>query len=579
MALDAAMISITASELNEAISSARVEKIYMPSRDEAVFTLRTQQGRQSLFMSSRSGSARVHLTEEAFEFPATPPAFCMLLRKYLLGARITSVETVKDDRVILIHFDSLNEMGDRTAPFISVEMMGRYSNIVLVNGEGTVLDAIKRIDESQSDKRQLEPGVEFTYPPVPGKLPFLSAPAEDIVSALRQRAKTVPSALLDIVTGLSPLLCREVSLGLEDVQGDMLDPMQASVLTGRLQALKDAVADPAQRHLNIVYQGDKAVEFSFVPIRQYGELRTAVFRTSSALYDAWYTARDRAERMKVRSMDLTRQIKQLIDRNLRKQQARREELAATGKADEKKLCGELLTANLHSIKKGDRTAEVFNYYDGTMKVIPLDVTRTPNENAQKYYKEYRKLRTASDMLVKLLEEGEQEMRYLETVRYEISAARTEEEFLDIRQELRSAGYLRGTRMKERPKRKSDPFLHYVSSAGLEIIAGRNNAANERLSLRMAMPKDIWCHVKDAAGSHVLLRTEGREPDDASLTEACELAALNSEVADGVLVPVDYTQAGKVRKLSGGRTGMVTYTDQKTAYVTVDKEKLASLKKK
>ena len=359
----------------------------------------------------------------------------------------------------------------------------------------------------------------------------------------------------------------------------MLNDAQFSLLQGRLQDVKDAVTDPEKRYLNIVYQPDKAVEFSFVPIRQYGELKTRVFGTTSALYDAWYTARDTAERMKVRSLDLTRQIKQLIERNRRKQQARREELQATGKADEKKLCGELLTANLHAFKKGDRTAEVLNYYDGTTKTITLDVTRSPNENAQKYYKEYRKLRTASDMLVKLLEEGEQELKYLETVRYEISAARTEEEFLDIRQELRDAGYLRGVKAKTRSKRKSDPFLRYVSSSGLEIIAGRNNAANERLSLKMAGPRDIWCHARNAAGSHVLLRAGEAEPDSASITEACEIAALNSEVADGVLVPVDYTLAKKVKKLNGGRTGMVTYTDQKTAYVTVDKERLASLKKK
>ncbi len=572
------MLSVTASELDAELRAARVEKIYMPSRDEAVFFLRTAQGKRSLFLSSRSGSARVHLTGENFEYPSNPPAFCMLLRKHLLGARITSVEAVKDDRVILLHFDAMNEMGDRTAPFLSVEMMGRYSNLVLVNGDGVILDAVKRIDETQSEKRQLEPGEVFTFPPAPDKLPFLSTPGEEILEALKTRTKTLPSVLLDTVSGLSPLLCRELSLGLEDLQGDQLAGAPAELLLSRMREVKEAVSEPEKRFLSILYQGEKAVEFSFVPIRQYGELKTVRFADTSSLYDAYYTERDRAERMKTRSMDLQKQVRQLIERNRRKQQARREELAATEKADEKRLCGELLTANLHSFRKGDRSVAVLNYYDGSVKNIPLDVTRSPNENAQKYYKEYRKLRTAADMLARLLEEGEQEHRYLETVRYEISAARTEEEFLDIRQELKSAGYLRGSRIKERSKRKTDPFLHYVSSSGLEILAGRNNAANERLSLRMAGPRDLWFHVKDAAGSHVVLRTGGAEPDDASLTEACEIAAYHSEQADGVLVPVDYTQARKVRKIPGGRTGMVTYTDQKTAYVTPDRERIAKLKK-
>lgn len=577
MALDAAILKLTAAELDEALRGARVEKIYMPSRDETVFTMRNAQGKLSLFMSARSGSARIHLTEEEFEYPATPPAFCMLLRKHLSGARITSVEMVPDDRIILVHFDAMNEMGDRVSPFISVEMMGRYSNIVLCSDDSRVLDAVKRIDESQSELRQLQPGEEFTLPPLPDKLPFLSSGDDEIASSVCLSRKTVPQALLSAVSGLSPLLCREAALGLEDTEAYHMDSGQKDILVRGLERIRGALNEPSLRDYNIVYDGARPVEFSFVSLRQYEGLKSVSFDSLSSLYDAFYGQRDRAERMKTRSQDLTRQIKQLIDRNRKKQQARREDLEATSKAEEKKLCGELLTANMHQFKRGDGSVTVLNYYDGSEKTISLDVMKDPSGNAQKYYKEYRKLRTAAQVLEKLLQDGEDELKYLEAVRYEISMARTEEEFLDIRRELKDAGYLKGSRIKERSKRKSDPFLHYRSSTGMEITVGRNNAANERLSLKIAGPKDMWFHVKDAAGSHVVLKTDGVKPDDVSLTEACEIAALNSEMENGVLVPVDYTEARRVRKLNGGRTGMVIYTEQKTAYVTADRNKLEKLR--
>ena len=577
MALDAAMIRVAAEELNRTIQGGRVEKIYMPSRDEAVLTVRTREDKYSLFLSARSGGARVHITREEFEYPTVPPTFCMLLRKHLTGARITSVDTIEGDRVMLFHFDGISEMGDRVQPMVSVEMMGRYSNIVLVSGEGIVIDAVKRIDESQSDKRQLMPGLPFSEPPKPDKLSFFSTDAETIVREIRKSPRLPADAVLTAVSGLSPMLCREIACGVDDVPGNELGDSDAGLLETNIIAIKEAIQDPLRRNYNIVYDKGNPFEFSFITLKQYSGLESRSFDSVSALFDSFYSDKERLERMKMRSQDLTKQIKQLIDRNSRKQEARRSELAATSKADGKRLYGELLTANLHCFGKGDKNVTVCNYYTGENVTIPLDVTRTPNENAQKYYKEYRKLHTAAEMLGSLIEEGEREGQYLLQVQHEINMAVTEEEFMDIRKELKDAGYLKGFKYKDKGKHRSDPYLHYMTSGGFEVTVGRNNIANEKLTLKTADNRDIWFHVKDAAGSHVVLKTDGRHPDDSSMTEACEIAAYNSSVQNGQLVPVDYTEVRRVHKIPGGRVGMVTYTDQKTAYVTPEKEKVEALR--
>jgi len=573
------MVRVAAEELDTALKGARVEKIYMPSRDEAVFSIRTRESRRTLLLSARSGTARAHLTSEEFDYPAVPPAFCMLLRKHLLGARFTSVETIEGDRVMLFRFEALNEMGEKVYPMISAEMMGRYSNLVLVGTDGVILDAVKRIDSTQSDLREILPGTEFTEPPMPEKLSFLKSSDEEIIEAVRKSSRNVSGALLQAVSGLSPLLCREASLEVEDMNGDMLDADGCEALTRGLDRIRRAIDDPDSRRFTIVYDGEKPAEYSFLELRQYGGMRTETFGSASELFDNYYSARDRIDRMRTRSQDLSRQVKQLIDRNIRKQNARREELADTSRAEQKKLYGELLTANLHAFKKGDRDVTVLNYYTGEQCTIPLDVTRGPNENAQRYYRDYRKLHTAADVLKRLIAEGEDEAEYFRQVQYEIELASTEEEFIDIRKELRDAGYLKGFRYKERSRRKTDPFFRYRTDEGLEVIVGKNNTANERLSLKMADGKDIWMHVKGAAGSHVILRCDGIAPSDESLTQACLIAAYHSSVREGRLIPVDYTEARRVRKAAGARTGMVIYTNQKTAYVTPDPQEIERLREK
>ncbi len=581
MALDAAMIYVCARSLNERLSGARVDKLYMPTRDEAVLSLRTADGTAKLLISARSGSARVHMTREELENPATPPGFCMLLRKHLNNARITGVCCPDGERMLFIGFEATNEMGDRVSLKMSVELMGRYSNIVLVNADNKVIDALKRIDDDISDKRTLMPGISFTMPPTQDKLPFLSTDSSTLANAVLAQSKPLSSALLSVISGIGPVVCREIAWRTDksDPCADTLTADARAALENNIETVRRA-ANGEGMCLNVVYDGARPIEYSFIALTQYTGCERREFEDIDELLDGFYALKDRAERAKARSHDLLRQVGGLLDRAVRKQQARREELEDSAKAEQKRLFGELVQANLHSLERGMKSAELLNYYTAETVSVPLDPTKNPVQNSQKYYKDYKKLTTAAKMLAKLIAEGDAEIEYLSSVKYEISEAKTEEDFLLIRKELKDAGYLRGFKFDARKKlRKTSEFIEYRTSGGLKVLVGRNNAANEKLTLRTADKSDVWFHVKNAAGSHTVLLCEGVQPDEQSLTQAALIAALHSSQSAGENVAVDYTTIKNVRKAQGTKTGMVIYERYKTAFVTPDEKQAQQLKVK
>ncbi len=581
MALDAATLYVTANELKRELIGARVDKLYMPTRDEVVLGLRTPAGAKKLLISARSGSARVHLTAEEFENPAVPPSFCMLLRKYLASGRITGLRTVDGERILFIDFDTLNEMGDRTQLTMSVELMGRYCNLVLVNAEGRVIDALKRIDADASDVRQLLPGLPFTMPPMQDKLRFLSSDPAEIARRACGMPRPLSAAVLAAVVGIGPALCREIAYRVDpaDPDADRLGEDARAALAAQIERVQRAACGEGQR-LCAVYDGSRPVEFSFIELRQYAGCALRPFESMSALLDSYYAEKDRVERMKARSYDLSRQVHNLVERAERKQQARLSEQRNTEKAEQKRLYGELIQANLHALQRGMKQAELLNYYTGEPVTVPLDVTKSPVQNAQKYFKDYRKLMTAAKMLEKLLAEGAAEIDYLRSVAYEITLARTEEDFLLIRKELKEAGYLRGFKYKEQKKpRKLADCLAYRTSEGFRVLVGRNNAANDRLTLKTASKRDLWFHVKNAAGSHTVLIAQGEPPTDKAKTEAACIAAWHSSLSGGENIPVDYTEIKNVKKAPGQKTGMVIYVNYQTAFVTPDGQAVEAMREK
>ncbi len=581
MALDAAMIALCASELSRSLAGARVDKIYMPARDEVLMALRTREQRLNLLLSARSGTARAHITDGEYDFPAVPPSFCMLLRKHLGGGRITEIEAAPDERILFFRFEALNEMGDRVGITVSLELMGRYSNLVLVDEGGRVIDALKRIDEEQSDKRQLYPGILFTMPPSQGKLGFTATPAGEAADAVVKSDRPLSAAVLGALSGICPAVCREIAFRVDPSDGpaSALGETGRALLTEVLDTVKNAAAGDGPV-FNIVYDGERPVEFSFIPLTQYTGLGVQTFASAGEMLERFFGERDRAERLKARSFDLSKRVNSLYERAVRKQSARLAESDNSHRAEQKRLFGELINANLHDIRKGQREAQLLNYYTGETVRVPLDVTKNAVQNAQKYYKEYKKLTTAAAMLEKLLAEGEQEINYLEQVRYEITAARSEEDFLLIRRELQDAGYLRGVRFKERRNtRRAPEFYEYLTSDGFRVLVGKNNLSNEKLSLRASDKRDIWFHVKDAAGSHTVLVTQGKTPPDLSFTQAAEIAAFHSSSAGSSSVAVDYTEIKNVRKASGQKPGMVVYDNFHTAYVTPERERVEALRVK
>ena len=490
MALDAALLALVARELKDTLQDAKIDKIFEPTRDEVVLTLRTRTDTFKLLLSARSGSARICLTRETFENPQTPPSFCMLLRKHLTGGRLTALEAEPGDRLVFLRFLCTNEMGDLVENVLAAELMGRYSNLVLIQN-GRIIDALKRVDFEDSDIRQLLPGLAYTLPAKPARPDFLAVSPQGLAAAACRLELPPAQALMKCCTGVGPVVLREAVFrafgGETALAASQLDQPGAAALAVALEEVR-ARWEAGGRPCLAMDDGGDPVEFSFIPLTQYGEGRLRFFDSFSELLEAYYCRKDRAERLRQKSRDLHKTVKNLHERAVRKQAARKEELAQSGKADQLRLFGELLQANLWAVEKGAKSVTVTNYYDGQPLTIPLDVRLSASANAQKYFKEYKKKQTAAKMLVKLLEQGEREIEYLATVLYEVESATGEQALGEIRQELKSQGYLKYYKVRDKKQKPAD-FYRYRSSDGFLILVGRNNLQNEKLTLHTARGKD------------------------------------------------------------------------------------------
>ena len=572
MALDAATLALVTEELKTTLLDAKIDKIFEPTRDEVLVTLRTRTDTYRLLLSARSGSARVCLTQESFENPLTPPGFCMLLRKHLTGGRLVDLRREPGDRIVYFDFRCTNEMGDLVTNTLAAELMGRYSNLVLVQ-DGRIIDALKRVDFEDSEVRQLLPGLAYTLPPKPGEPDFLAVSSAALVAAACEKDLPVAAALGKAVAGVGPIVVREAAcraLGETPKPACELEEAERVRLAAALDELKDAHAAGGTPTAVRLPQADgslKPVEFSFFVPRQYGAAAVLTrYPTYSEMLEDYYATKDRAERLRQKSRELYKAVHNMHERAVRKQAARREELAQSARADTLRLYGELLQANLWAMHKGDRQVTVQNYYTGEDVTIRLDPRLAPNENAQKYFKDYKKKQTAHAMLQKLLVEGEAEIEYLGTVLYEVESAPGEAALNEIRAELKSQGYLKYYKQRDRKQKPAD-FLRYTSSDGFEILVGRNNLQNDKLTLHTARGKDLWFHVQKAPGSHCVVMSRGQDIPDTTKEEAAELAVLHSSQNGGAKVAVDTTEVKNIWKANGAKPGMVLYNVYTTVYVT------------
>ncbi len=579
MALDAITMSLLAKELDEKLQGSRIDKIHQPSKDEVVFHLRKRDGNIKLLLSARSGSARICLTNESFENPQTPPSFCMLLRKYLSGARFIGATSVEGERIIMLTFTATSEMGDTVNIDIAAELMGRYANLVIINGEGKIIDAMKRVDADASSVRQLLPGLMYKLPPNRDNPKFISQ-TEAVLEKVFSFNGTVDQAFLRSSQGMGPVVAREIAYLAHS--GDYYaDKLPEDVET----RVKDAAYKVVEYFNNPVYtvvynQQGAPSEYSFLPLTQYEGLETKTFDSVNQLLDEYYSEKDKAERLRQKGKDLHKLVQNLVERTTRKQIARKEELTQSTDNEKYRIYGELLTANLWQLEKGMKKVDVLNYYDNSTVTIPLDPKLSGNQNAQKYYKEYKRKQTAVKMLTMLISQGEIELEYLQTVAYSVNNAANEAELMAIRAELHGAGYLKYYKNREK-KQKPQDFIRYTSSDGFLILVGRNNLQNDRLTMKTARGKDMWFHTKNAPGSHVVVMSEGADIPLVTQNEAAMLAVYHSSQKGNAKVEVDYTFVKNIRKTNDLKPGMVIYDTYESAAIVVDEaviEKLESTRK-
>lgn len=560
MPLDAVTLTGLREELSLQLVGSKIDKINMPERDLVILSLHSRNaGKQKLLLCARSGSARIHLTEQSYENPPQPPMFCMLLRKYLSGARITALTQPPFERMLTIELDTQDELGLQSKKLLVLELMGKYVNLVLVDEEGRVIDCLRRADYLTNEKRPLLPGLFYSPPPAETKPCFFTLSPKERNRLLQEGTaeRSIDSQLLQTFSGLSPLVCRELSYG---------DDMES-----RMDALQELVANKAYRP-TLLWEGSRPRDFSFMPIHQYGDLlRLESYEGFSPLLDAFYAQREKSEQMHRRGAELQRTAKTARDRLARKLDARKRELAATEKMEDYRRTADLITANIYRLKRGDRSFEAQDFYqeDCPMVTIPLDVRKTPQQNAASFYKQYNKAKTAKRILSQLIIGSEEEIAYLDSVLHELSRAECDRDLSDIRRELIAGGYLKPNE-KERRQKQPAPRkpLRFCTSSGAEVLVGRGNEDNDRLTLHTARRTDIWLHVQKLPGSHVILSQAEKEADDQDIMEAASLAALYSQ-AGGGKTAVDYTLVRFVKKPAGARPGRVIYTDYKTLLVQGD----------
>lgn len=575
MALDGAFLYAVKNELQPLIGG-RVEKVFQPSREEIVISIRTRQGSKKLYISANAGSARIHVTQKQPDNPQTPPMFCMLLRKRLGSGKLTDIRQDGLERILFLDFECINELGDQVTVTLACEIMGRCSNLIIICG-GRIVDSIKRVDEEMSRERLVLPGMAYEMPPRDDRLNFLTAEPEEIVQRLRETAPAeLSKALIRIFEGISPILAREwtffagrgLHLESHTLDGDFLDRLLYIVKKTRRQLTEGgccfSVASTKEGLLK---------DFSFIRLEQFGSLMlTKEFGSASELLDHFYFERDRGVRTKQRANDLFKLLVNLTERTSRRIAAQKTELAACAEKDGFKLRGDLLSANIYRIKKGDASAEVENFYDEanpTVK-IELDVRKTPSQNAQWYYNEYKKCVTAEEKLGIQIKKGEEELLYLDSVFDALTRADSENDIIQLRLELREQGYIRSNGSKVKLP-KALPPMEYKTDDGYTVLVGRNNCQNDQLTLKFAEKSDIWLHTQTMTGSHVIIVTDGEMPPDRTIEQAAVIAAYNSKGRNSDLVPVDYCLAKFVKKPAGAKPGKVIFTNYKTAFVKPDEE--------
>ncbi len=574
MAFDAFFLSAVLEEVRQKCLGARIDKIHQPSRDTLILQMHNREHRTKLLFAANPTAPRLHLTTASPENPAEPPMFCMLLRKHLMGAKLAEVTQIPMERCAAFTFDCTDEMGFPVQKRLVAELMGRTCNLYLLSPEGRILDCLRRIGLDESARRAALPGLNYQEPePITKAHPlapriyeggapqgrgeseyaeFLKSPGADLLS----------DRLMDTFGGLSPLVCREAALFAAGSTDARLDSCNVDTVAEKLELF-------FQEHLNhpkpfyYALPDGTPKQFAFCPIRQYGDCREA--ESFAALLDMYYTVRDRKDAMRQKSQAVRKTVQNLCTRLTRKLAIQEKELEATYDRERLRQLGDILTANIHRIVKGQTVISCQDFYDENMASIdiPLSPILSPQQNAAKFYKDYSRMKNAEKELTKQMELGEGELYYLKSVLEELNRAQTEAELEEIKRELQDGGYLRPDNGRKRQKQGKLPPMRFESTDGYPIYVGRNNRQNDELTFKSARKDDLWCHASKVHGSHVIISCGGTTPPDDTITQAAQLAAYYSETSTGQNIPVDVTPVKQVKKVPNAKPGMVIYHTYRT----------------
>ncbi len=585
MAFDAGMLACTLSEIRGAALGARIEKVYQPERDEIVLLMRSFEGGRRLLINAGSNDPRIGFTDSQKENPQNPPMLCMLLRKYLQGAKLTEISQADFDRVAFLGFDTRDEMGFECRRYLIVELMGKYSNLIFADGDKKIITAMRTSDLSLDSVRPLLPGMIYSLPPAQDKANPLHTDWEGFRRIYEGFAqdRACDKCLMNAFAGIAPVVAREMvfrATGHTDtpVRYCFVEDVEREFFAV-VQRIKSEEFSPC-----MILKDGKPVEYSFVELSQYGDCQVKTFDSVGALLDGYFETRDNVRRVQQRASDILKLLTNAQTRIKKKLELQRSELKDCERGVEYKKWGDLITANIYRLSRGD-TSAVFEDYesmreDGSFDTVrvELDSRLSPSANAQRYYKRYNKSKTARIELTKQIELGEAELSYVYTVFEALSRAETPTDLSEIRDELYRSGYASKMKSYSAHKAHAPIVMQFETADGMRVLCGKNNVQNEYITHKLAEKYDYWFHAKQTAGSHVLLVTEGREPTDADFTTAAEIAAYYSK-AEGANIAVDYTLAKHVKKPSGAKPGLVIYHTNWTAYVTPDGEKIASMRKK
>lgn len=560
MALDGIVISNITAELQEKLTGARISKIAQPEADELMLTLKGPSGQYRLLLSAGASLPLIYLTAANKPSPMTAPNFCMLLRKHIGNGKITRIWQPSLERIIHFEIEHLNEMGDRCRKDLILELMGKHSNLIFCNDEGMIIDSIKHVSVQTSSVREVLPGRPYFIPVTQEKCSPLDTSLEEFCGTVFSKPMPLSKALYNSYTGISPViaeeLCHRASLE-SDQSANSISRLEQMHLFHMFELMMEDVKT-AQFSPAIVYDEDRVpVEFASLPLTMYQDMHTVAFESASEMLETYYAMKNTLTRIRQKSSDLRRIATTALDRSRKKYDLQKRQLKDTSKRDKYKVYGELIHAYGYGVEEGAKSFEALNYYTNEMMTVPLDPTLSTQENAQKYFDKYGKLKRTYEALSELIQETEAEIQQLESICTFMDMALSEEDLVQVKEEMTDAGYIRRKYTGKKVKITSRPF-HYVSSDGYDMYVGKNNFQNDELTFKVAAGNDWWFHAKGAPGSHVIVKTGGDELPDRTFEEAARLAAYYSKNRGAEKVEIDYIEKKHVKKPNGSKPGFVVY---------------------